>query len=315
MNTQDMALLLHALSAPGVSFILGAGASAPNLPTFAQLPSAISANVDRLRRFPASPIQQSGLRALVQPIIQQAQRTSELAEWKAGAMTTATIAAILHRQLSRAHARPLPQYRVFALFPVTASVVSFNWDGLAIAQCPQYTVLHPHGIVHPVQLGDAQFTNLLWQTQSTDEPLARHWYLPGLVLPGEEQCQALRDIREEVLKLWMTANSLVVVGYSFGISSRGSYDSVWLDTFSEACIQNPATAVHIISPDAEELRQAICDRIGRTVNVFAWSSRWDVLSRVLLRAANCISKPLSSLRCNRAEMELMVRSIAELSER
>lgn len=314
MNTSDLELLLRALSDPDASFVLGAGASAPDVPTFAQLAQKIAGEVGRLSSFPASTIPDSGLRALMQPVIDLAKRTSDLQEWKAGSMTTATIAVVLQQIISRAHLRSLPQYRVFALLPLTGSIVSFNWDGLALARCQQRIVVHPHGIVFPAPASDSRFSELLWQTQSIDEPSARHWYLPGLVLPGEEGGAALSGMREKVLKLWMKAASLVVVGYSFGLSSQIQYDAVWLDTFVEVCSRNREVPVHIIAPDALRLRQAICDRIGRSLNIFAWSLRWDVLSRVMLDSTNGGRVPISALRLSREKMESMVRRIGRLSE-
>jgi hypothetical protein len=251
----------------------------------------------------------------MQPVIERASKTSDLEEWKAGAMTTATIAAILQQIISRAHLRSLPQYRVFALLPLTASIVSFNWDGLALARCQQNTVLHPHGIVYPDPILDSVFDDLLWQTQGIDEPLARHWYLPKLVLPGEEDGAALKDMREKVLRLWLKARSFVVVGYSFGLSSRLRYDAVWLDTFAEVCSRNREAPVHIIAPDAQLLQQAVCDRIERSLNVFAWQVRWNVLSQVILESTNGGRVPISALRLGRAQMESMVERMHEMSER
>lgn len=314
MNQHDLALILDALSKPGAALVLGAGASAPVVPTFAQLANAIASHVDRLSSFPASTIPRSGLRDLMQPVLDQARRTSDPKDWKAGAMTTATIAAILEQIISRAHRVSLPQYRVFSLFSLESSVVSFNWDGLAITRCPQRIVLHPHGIVQPRALSDAEFDDLLLDTQDIDEPLARHWYLPGLVLPGEETSPALGPVREEVLGLWMKAPSIVVVGYSFGLVSHASYDEIWLDSFAEACSRNSEAPVHIIAPDAKMLRQALCERIQRSINVFAWPLKWNVLSSVLLEMA-ARPKLLSALRINTDSMQSMARQISERSER
>jgi hypothetical protein len=307
MNQHDLALIIHALSAPGASFILGAGASAPAVPTFAQLTSAIASHSDRLSSFPASLIPPSGLRDLMQPVLDQAQRTTDLSEWKAGAMTTATIAAILEQVISRAHRLSLPQYGVFSLFSGSSSIVSFNWDGLAVARCPQRVILHPHGVIQARVLGDPEFDELLFDTQDIDEPSARHWFLPNLILPGEETDPALCAAREKVLQLWMAAPSLIVVGYSFGLASHVSYDEVWLDSFVEACSRNSEAPVHILSPDAHMLRRALCDRIQREINIFAWPVKWNVLASVLLEMAAPGPVPLAALQLEGDRMKAMVR--------
>ena len=314
MNQHDLSLILQALSASGAAFVLGAGASAPDVPTLAQLAKAIARKANRLYSFPASTIPRSGLRDLMQPVLDQAQATSDLTEWKAGAMTTATIAVILEQIISGAHHVSLPQYRVFSLFSLESSVVSFNWDGLAIARCPQRTVLHPHGIVQPRILSEAAFNDLLFDTQQIDEPTARHWYLPGIVLPGEEISPALGPVREEVLRLWMNARSLVVVGYSFGLASHVAYDEVWLDSFAEAYSRNLEAPVHVFAPDAPLIRQALCERMKRNIDVFAWPLKWNVLSSVLLESAARHPIPLAGLRLDSNQMDSMLRTISERSE-
>lgn len=314
MNPHDLGLILHALSTPDAAFVLGAGASAPAVPTFAQLATKIAKNADRLLIFPASPIPSSALRDLMQPVLGRAQTTSQPVEWQAGAMTTATIAAILEQLISRAHCLSLPQYQVFSLFSLAATVVSFNWDGLAISRCPQQTVLHPHGIATPRVLTEFELDELLFDTQEIDEPTARHWFLPDLIFPGEETSPALEPIRKEVLSLWMKAGALLVVGYSFGLASHVAYDEVWLDVFAEWCSRNPKAPIHVFAPDAVVLRQALCERLKRNVDVFAWPVKWNALSSVLLETAATHAAPLMGLRVASDRMSTMARTISERSE-
>lgn len=310
MDSQSLAFLVHALSSPRAAFILGAGASAPQVPTFASLASRLAEYATRLSGFPASPIPNSGLRALMSPVIEQARNTSDLAEWKAGAMTTATIAIVLEHLISSAHFRRLPQYEAFALFARDASITSFNWDGLARSRCPQRVVLHPHGTIRPRLLDDARLDDLLFDTQMIDSVGIREAILPGLVVPGEEEGQALSQMREAVLHLWMNAPIIVVIGYSFGLASDIDYDRVWLDTLVEACSRNRPAPIHVIAPDADRLVARVSDLLDRRIDIFAWSYRWNVLADVLLKvAASQGMAPLASIRVGADACEQAVDEI------
>jgi hypothetical protein len=297
MNREGLELLIQALSSPGAAFVLGAGASSPAVPTFNQLAHRIASYTPLLNSFPATPIPHSGLRELMQPVLDQARRTTDLEEWKAGSMTTATIALVVENIISHAHRLRLPQYAVFGLFSRDVSIVSFNWDGLADARCSQRIVLHPHGVIAPRLYSVPEMENWLFDAQLIDDPGIRDLYLPGLVLPGEEDSPALSEIRERVLQLWLASPVAIVVGYSFGLASNIQYDRVWLDTFIEAFSRNREAPIHVISPDADELLGNIRERMHRGINMFAWPLRWNVLAEVLLGILpNDSTVPLASLR-------------------
>jgi hypothetical protein len=233
----------------------------------------------------------------MQPILDQARMTTELEEWKAGSMTTASIAVILENIISRAHGLRLPQYAVFALFSRDASIVSFNWDGLAEARCTQRVILHPHGIIAPRVYTTPDVESWLFDAQLIDDPTIRDVYLPGLVLPGEEESAAMSKMRERVLSLWLASPIAIVVGYSLGLASSIQYDRVWLDTFVEAFSGNPEAPVHIISPDAGAIVEQLRERMHRSTNVFAWPLRWDVLAEILLQTLpDGRNVPLASMR-------------------
>lgn len=285
MGVTPIDLLLNALCIEGTSYILGAGASAPHVPTMAQIPGRVTAFASRLTSFPAGPLPDSPLRRLVAPMIEEAMAATSIEGWRPSAMTSASIAIVLEHLISEASWRRLPQYAVFGLLPRASSIVSFNWDGLAVARCPQSPVLHPHGTLRPRLFTSAVLDDLLDYSQLYDHPDAHDWLLPGLVMPGDEEGPRLADTREEVLRVWLGATQAVIIGYSFGLRSRLDYDRVWLDTFTEAFSVNAGAPVHIVSPDADELRLQLADRIKRSVNVHSWPWSWYDLSRCLLRCA------------------------------
>ena len=239
----------------------------------------------RLGSFPASGVADSALRRLIAPMIERARTATTIEAWKPAGMTTAAIAVALDDTIAAAHWQPLPQYAVFRLIPPSASVVSFNWDGLARARCVQDIVLHPHGILPPRLLSRAEFDDLLDAAQLHDSADARDWLLPGLVMPGEEESTILASMRERVFSIWRHATAAIVIGYSFGIGSELEYDRVWLDMFVEAFRVNSEAAVHLLSPAADWLRGEMTERLQRSVNVHAWSINWHALTTNLLQGA------------------------------
>lgn len=279
----SLELLLNALSDYRTCYVLGAGASAPQVPPMRYLSDRIAAYAPRLGSFAVS-VPDSPLRRLIASVIDDALTTSSLDKWKAGAMTTATIALVLQDIISAAHFIPLPQYAAFQLVPRTATIVSFNWDGLAWARCHQ-RVLCPHGTLGPRFHTPLQLDELLDDSQLYDSDDARDWIVPGLVMPGEEDGKHLAEMRDKVLKTWLEARQVVVIGYSFGIGSPSNYDRVWLDAFVEALQTNQNAAVHIVDPDAARLRGELVERLKRTVNVHAYPVSWYGFSTALLAVA------------------------------
>jgi hypothetical protein len=285
MTLPPFDLLLDGLGTSGAVFVLGAGASMPDVPTIDRIPLIVARSLALLSDFPASPIPDSPLRRLISPLIAAAETTSSLEKWKLGAVTSATVAAVIEETIAQAHWHRLPQYDVFRLLPPDSTVISFNWDGLAAARCPQRKVIHPHGALRPRSLLPGGFGELLDYTQMDDGLSSRTWLLPNLVMPGEEEGQQLRAMREDVLHAWLNAPAVVVIGYRFGLGAASAYDQVWWESFIAAMQQNQQASVHIISPDARDLTGEIVQAVGRSVNVHPWPFKWNLLAQVLLTDA------------------------------
>jgi len=314
MSGHPLHLLLTALGTPNSCFVLGAGASSPEVPTIAQLPDRLAPYAAQLGSFPARAIPDSPLRHLIAPLIGRARVTTSLDEWKAAGMTDSTIAVLLEHMIAAAHWQPLVQYSVFRLLPTNAAVVSFNWDGLAFVRCPQAEVLHPHGRLRPRHVVPGALDDALDTSQLIDGPDSRNWILPGLVLPGEEEAPRLRRVREKVLRLWESALSVTVIGYSFGLNSGLRYDQVWLDTFVEAMKLNKRAPLHILSPDAEDLRGHLVERIKRTINVHAWPYRWNALAAALeTTSRRARARTIDELRVDAAALDILARTVGDES--
>lgn len=279
--------LFAALSAPDTVFVLGAGASAPDVPTINQIPDRLAPFAADLSGFPAGPQPESPLRDLIRPLIERANVATTFADVWPGMMTAGTVAVLIEDIIQRAHRLPMPQYEVFQLFSVYASVISFNWDGLAQARCPQITRIHPHGCVPPRTLSPSGLIEALNYSQEDDTGWLRDYVL-NVAMPGEEELPKYNDVRERVFSLWRKAGAVVVIGYSFGLGSDLRYDRAWCDAFEEAMRENSTASVHVLDPNAEELQARLGDRIGG-LRVFEWPFRWKQLSRLFLTLARATS--------------------------
>jgi hypothetical protein len=307
----DTDLLLTALGGPKTAFVLGAGASAPDVPTIGEIPDRLAHFASHLGSFPAGPLPDSPLRTLIAPLIERARRATDFSEVWPGMMTPGTIAVLLEDIIARAHRRPMTQYEVFRLFSVWASVISFNWDGLALSRCPQITRLHPHGSVPPRALASNGVIEALEYSQEDDRGWLRDYVLPDIVMLGEEERAEYNAVREQVFQLWLRADAIVVIGYSFGLGTALRYDRAWLDAFVAATKENPSVPVHIIDPNAARLRAELGDQIGE-VRVFAWPYAWNILSRAMLAIARKYSAS-SALQLQRRWPEIVERA-DELAE-
>lgn len=272
-------MLFSALAMPGACFVLGAGASAPELPLTGEIGNRLGSFTRLLGSFgvmplPTTPVRQLGMTGSTAP--------RESLEYVWQAHRTAASTAVLLRHILRSTAGTCPsQYEVFRFFDRYASVVSYNWDGLARDWCPQQRVIHPHGAIRGFGFTPGQLEDLLFWTQE-DEWSDGLDFLGPVVLPGQEESVVSQQTINAVRDLWMSASAIVAIGYGFG--SAGEYDEMWADIFAEAMRRNPMTPVHIVAPNSMEIARAMSVRMQRSVNVFAWPLRWNVLADIVLDA-------------------------------
>lgn len=280
MTYEGMSLFLSALAMPGTCFVLGAGASAPDLPVTGEIATRLGEFTPLLGSFGVVPLPNSRVRQLGLTGSRAPMESLEYAwEWHRTAAST----AVLLRHVLRSTAQEgLSQYRVFRLFDQYSSVVSFNWDGLARDWCPQRRVIHPHGAMSGGGFTLPELDDLLFWTQEDDWSDGRD-LLGSVVLPGEEEAKVSQRTVDAVRELWMSAPAIVVIGYGFG--SGGEYDEMWAETFGEAMRRNATAPVHFVAPKPLEVAREMTDRMERSANVHAWPLHWNYFSRVLLSAS------------------------------
>lgn len=199
-------------------------------------------------------------------------------------MTSGTVGLALSQCLATARRYCPPQYRVFSLFSRTATVISFNWDGLARKCCPQRSVIHVHGYHRLRPFGTDEFRELLDWAQLDEDSDDRIW-VPRLILPGEEDRNVSPLVRGAVESIWRGASRVAVIGYGFGMPGD-SYDLVWREAFIEMMKRNSSADIHIVMPDPEPLTTELRDRLRSYGRVHTHAKSWQLLAEAVLHLAD-----------------------------
>ena len=272
--------LVREFMRPRACYVLGAGASVPDAPLTSALPSLVRQFADSVNSYPGTMPKGAPLRSLLRSM--GLGYENSLFEWKAGRLTEGAVALIIQPSMCP---RPAPcpaTYHVFRLIPRSATVVSFNWDGLAEDCCPQRLVLHPHGRLRPRRIEASEFLEWLDLLQDLEKLSAQEALGAQIVLPGEEGLPAMGRVHEAIFQQWLSCDSAIIVGFRIGLGSSATYDQIWRDVFVEALATN-RVPVHIVAPDAAELAAELAERLGRSLDVIGWSLQWSALARLLLR--------------------------------
>jgi len=187
LNHHDLALSGRPFR-PGAAFILGAGASAPGRPHIRAIGECYRESW--WTDCPAFLHRQS--LAAQDCVIyatgtRSSGRTSRSQGVEGRGHETATIAAILEQIISRSteyRCHNIESSHCFHSKHPSSALTGMDWRSRGARNASSS---HPHGIVQRMFSARPNLMICLLDTQDIDEPLARHWYLPGLVLPGEER--------------------------------------------------------------------------------------------------------------------------------
>ncbi len=281
-RTSPLQTLLSALEEPSSCFVLGAGASAPIVPTAAQLGAHVRKRLLATGTFPANPIP----RDAISDRILGAVRTSFGPSDDASAIEEELVARYLSPAAVRAAAvevlRPEassyapPQYQVFGLSKHRLSLINFNNDGLADRYCSQHAVINVHGTSLSVEdRALVDWDGMIDVLQNFHE--LRGIEIPGLLLPQREPEEiAMTSEYVAAQRLLEGARRLVLVGYSFGdMDDRVAYDLV-IRTISSRRV-----ATVVVKPDATDLALQISEDSGSST-VASLSAYWDKLASAII---------------------------------
>lgn len=276
LQRSSLAFLCLALAEEEGCFVIGSGASHPEIPVTSRLADRLRPLIKQVGGFPAAVLPPSPFNRF----LQLTRRSDSLLDhFKLTRLTGPTLAVAIEQTLRPSQYLHLAQYSVFELFPHTASLVVFNWDPHPAAQCPQGQIIYPHGQSQARRLGEAELDEVLFYTQDDERSDGRDWLTAPLVLPGDENGAATTAARRVVLRQWLTCSTIIGIGYGFGLNSW--YDRVWRDLFVLAIKGNPVP-VHIVDPNAAELVAELSDRAERQVEMYSWPFLWRPFARALL---------------------------------
>jgi hypothetical protein len=275
--------LLEALAGERTVFLLGAGASAPEMPTMKELVRRVQ---ETLRESVGSffPARRGPLHDRFLPV----DRSSMALDPRdtdgryAHGVSEETLKLAIHRHLEPSGLQlPLAQYQVFDLFSSGATLLNYNTDGLA-DRCRQQLV-KMHGNVVP------GFTEWLARERTLREAfLTTQDGIPAtpqtLLFPEPEPEDYLVEARlPGVGAALEQAAAVVVIGYSFGIGCNTLDDRNSYEFFCRH-LRDRAVPVVIVDPGG----QALAERLGealRTSNVILVPAFWNLLAKAILKSA------------------------------
>ena len=164
-------------------------------------------------------------------------------------------------------------YAVFDLFPPSL-LLNYNLDVLAQRWCAQrHQVVNVHGNVD-LGLSGPQGRELVRLSQEYGlEPIDR----PDQIL-FEEENYALGEVFPRDLGHW---GAVVVVGYSFGRTSRGYDDALSLVALTRLLQRSPRPVI-VVDPYPEPLAELLAHH-AKSNRVYQAALRWDLAATAMLQ--------------------------------
>ena len=284
--------LLQAMTSIRPLFVLGAGASAPLVPTIAMLRARV---MERLRK--ALPIARpvlarNSLHETVLPpgVTDPAIDPTFIQLLATNGLTRYSLETLVHTELTPPQLDEAPpNYAIFNLVPPGAGILNYNTDGLATRFCgKRHHVLAVHGTVDPsftealalheiTQL--REFLELTQAFGSNEEFNVRP--RTAFLYPEPEPDGFLGDPQHSPLGGILTSpDAVVIVGYTFGKTEHGFSDAASYAHFVEVTrgLQRPLV---VVDPSGHDLAGSFGDAT-ENANVTLVPAYWNHLSASIL---------------------------------
>ena len=288
----DIRELLRAMTCDRPLFVLGAGASAPYVPTIATLREQVVAVLRETLPIVYGPHDRSALHDSVLPqgLRDPALDSVAVQQLLLNGLTKHSLEAIVHTALTPpALTAAPPNYAVLRRVPARAGILNYNTDGLAKRFCgDRHQVLDLHGTV------DSSFTDALalrditqmrdflnlTQAYGSDEefevtPSTKFLY------PVPEPPDFLGDPEDSSLGDILTKpDAVIIIGYSFGRTDRGLSDAASFEHFVSVTrgLQRPLI---VVDPNGHELTGSFGEATENH-NVTLVPAYWNHLSTCIL---------------------------------
>jgi hypothetical protein len=283
LHPDHLRALLAAMASQDTVFILGAGASAPEMPTMkALVPEVVELLRKQVHGF--FPSERTPLHERFLPVDEDGnpKDLKDDSGFYAHCVTAESIKLAIHECLDphRRVTTPLPQYEVFDLVGANATILNYNTDGLAKSG-PNRRLYWMHGTVIP---GYSEWLatrelNAWWDAQYGIQVAPDSLQYPGPEPPEYLVVHRLNRVRQRLRE----AAAVVIIGYSFGLGATGLDDQ---QSYTMVCdeLRERDVPVLVVDPGGDAIAGRLAEDL-RNLRVLHIAARWDLLTRAILRAA------------------------------
>lgn len=265
--------LLEALAATDTAYILGAGASAPEIPVMRDLIRNVTTGFrGKITGFICGNEPTHTHYLFAEQVQDEETRDYLLSASKE------TLRFLIARELS-----PNPsvlgtapeQYDVLALARPGVTIINYNVDGLAATHCPMAKVLAPHGTV-PEFVSRLALRGAVFLTDEGLEivPEGSFW------MPEPENEAALLPAIEPAYRSLLGVSSIVVIGYSFGLSSAGVMDRVSYEALRQYW-RGRKVRILVVDPAPARLAETLGEEL-KNLDIVSLPAYWNRLCKAIL---------------------------------
>lgn len=292
MTTINLEAVLHEFRTQRGLYILGAGASAADVPFGTELMTAPA--LDYVRNSWLFPVVVREKAALTERIVAEARRKPWALAYptpEAGLEATDVSFYLdlferlpdFHAWLHMKHAlstarfnrRRSANYRVFQFFS-RGMIANYNHDGLASDICRRFhRVIEMHGTIE-AGFGSPEMAEIVAEARGYDLSVP----LDNLLTCVPESYYDLELTRRLAEVETFQPEVITVIGYSFGRRSNGFDDIVSLESFLRK-FREFLGYVYVIDPSPYELQHMLADGL-RCRNVLGIAAYWNVLAHTMI---------------------------------
>lgn len=275
LTPEAVSRLIEALDATDTAYILGAGASTPEVPVMREL-------IQRVLRDFSKKV--TGFVVVDEPTpmhyVFADTAVDEDTRQDLLATNISTLRFLIGRELKPAPTLlvdPPPQYRVLSLAKPSVAIINYNVDGLAGVHCPNARVLCVHGEV-PEFVTRLPLREAVQLTQEGIDILPPEtFWLPQ----AECEPDLIRQIDPAYRSLLQVA-TIVIIGYSFGLSSSGIMDSVSFEALRAYC-RGRKVCILVVDPRPWGLAETLGETL-KNIEVLPVPACWNLLCKAMLNA-------------------------------
>lgn len=252
-------------------YILGAGASAPIVPTALQLKQSSIEAVESLGTYSASPITQD---ELTKKIIGDPGEGFCLSRCPRGFLQAYNYYELTKHLHSPILFDNIYQYDIFNFSKKPSIIFTANHDALA-QRCVGHLILPFHGEIPP-HWGTEEYKTIILDTYAFTDELKLE--IPGLIFLEKEKTDILNTQPYVILRNnFHFMRFIVVIGFSFADDDSQTFDYLFRTLYKK----NPMPII-VISPDTYDLVWRIKDVIEDNC-VYGINDHWDILSREIYK--------------------------------